>query len=93
MQGSSLFGRISLGYLSDKVEPWLIAASTLAFTSLVTFVLWGVLSHSFAGLLAFGIAYGTIAGGWSSLWSGFLRPITSKMKNLQGAPLSDALYS
>lgn len=49
--------------------------STLFATSLATFVLWGVLSQSLAGLLTFGIAYSILAGGWSSLWTGFISPI------------------
>lgn len=38
-------------------------------------MLWGVLSTSLWGILVYGIAYGTLAGGWSSLWTGFVRPI------------------
>ncbi|PSR71729.1 hypothetical protein PHLCEN_2v12377 [Hermanssonia centrifuga] len=64
-----------MGILSDRFSPWLLASATLALTSLSTFVLWGVLSYSLAGVLAYGIAYGCLAGGWSSLWTGFVRPI------------------
>ncbi|KAJ7133632.1 major facilitator superfamily domain-containing protein [Mycena epipterygia] len=71
----SVTSRLSIGYLSDKVNPWILALSTLLATSVATFILWGVLSHSLAGLLAFGIAYGGVAGGWSSLWTGFVRPL------------------
>ncbi|KAL0064104.1 hypothetical protein AAF712_008964 [Marasmius tenuissimus] len=77
LNGASVVGRLSMGYLSDKLNPWLLALSTLICTSLSTFILWGVLSTTFAGLLSFGIAYGALAGGWSSLWTGFLRPLTS----------------
>ncbi|KAF9262086.1 MFS general substrate transporter [Marasmius fiardii PR-910] len=77
LNGSSVVGRLSLGYLSDKLNPWLLASLTLIFTSLSTFVLWGVLSSTFAGLLSFGIVYGALAGGWSSLWAGFLHPLAS----------------
>lgn len=66
-----------MGFLVDKFNPWILASATLLMTSLVTFILWGVLSHSFAGLLAFGIVYGTIASGWTSLWTGFVRPLAS----------------
>ncbi|KAL0579888.1 hypothetical protein V5O48_002135 [Marasmius crinis-equi] len=77
LNGASVVGRVLMGYLSDKLNPWLLALSTLLFTSLSTFVLWGVLSTTFPGLLVFGIAYGALAGGWSSSWAGFLRPLTS----------------
>ena len=73
--GSAVFGRIIVGHLSDKVNPWTLAASTTLCTSVVTFTLWGVLSRNFAGVLAFGIAYGALAGGWSSHWVGFIKPI------------------
>lgn len=72
-----MLGRLSMGVLSDKFDAWALALSTLFLTALATFILWGVLSNSFAGLLAFGIAYGVLAGGWSSLWNGFVRPIAS----------------
>ncbi|KAJ6583975.1 hypothetical protein DFH09DRAFT_1075590 [Mycena vulgaris] len=57
------FGRLLIGYLSDKMNLWILAFSTLIKASATIFVLWGVLSHTFAGLLAFGVAYGTVAGG------------------------------
>ncbi|KAJ7644475.1 MFS general substrate transporter [Roridomyces roridus] len=72
---SSFVSGVVMGHLSDRVNPWLLALSTLLATSLTTFILWGVLSHSFAGLLAFSTVYGSIAGGWSSAWTGFVRPL------------------
>ncbi|KAJ7160111.1 major facilitator superfamily domain-containing protein [Mycena filopes] len=75
LNAASVVGRLSMGYLSDKFNPWLLALVTLLSTSVATFVLWGVLSHSFGGLLAFGIAYGSVAGSWTSLWTGFVRPV------------------
>jgi MFS transporter, MCT family, solute carrier family 16 (monocarboxylic acid transporters), member 10 len=73
--GASVFGRISIGALSDKVDTWILALVSLSLTSLFTFILWGVLAHSLAGLLVFSLAYGTIAGGWTSTWSGFIKPL------------------
>ena len=64
--------------LSDYISPWLIASTTLMLSSLSIFILWGLLSYTFAGVLAYGIAYGCLAGGWTSLWASFLRPIASK---------------
>ncbi|KAJ7069458.1 MFS general substrate transporter [Mycena amicta] len=87
LNGASVVGRLSMGYLSDKINFWILALVTLLTTSAATFVLWGVLSHSFGGLLAFGIVYGSIAGGWSSLWTGFVRPLAK-----DDATTSTALY-
>ncbi|KAJ6514179.1 major facilitator superfamily domain-containing protein [Mycena vitilis] len=75
LNAASVVGRLSMGYLSDRVNAWKLALATLFTTSLATFILWGVLSHSFAGLMVFGIAYGSIAGGWTGLWTGFVRPL------------------
>lgn len=76
-----MVGRLAMGYISDSVDPWLLGFSTLCSSALATFVLWGLLSNSFAGLLAFGLVYGTIAGGWTSLWTAFIRPIASAYNN------------
>ncbi|TFK52161.1 MFS general substrate transporter [Heliocybe sulcata] len=75
LNGANVFGRIAMGTLSDRANPWLLGSMTLFSTSLATFVLWGVLSRNMAGLVAYGIAYGGFAGGWSSLWTGFIKPI------------------
>ncbi|KAJ7645052.1 major facilitator superfamily domain-containing protein [Mycena polygramma] len=75
LNAAAVVGRLSMGYLSDRVNAWKLALATLFTTSLATFILWGVLSHSFAGLMIFGIAYGSIAGGWTGLWTGFVRPL------------------
>ncbi|KAJ4473672.1 major facilitator superfamily domain-containing protein [Lentinula aciculospora] len=78
----SVLGRLALGYLSDKINPWLLVFSTLASTSAATFILWGVLSYNLAGLLSFGIAYGILAGGWTSSWNGFTKPLSANDPNL-----------
>lgn len=75
VNAAAMVGRLSMGYLSDKFNPWILALTTLTITSVTTFVLWGLFSHSFAGLLVFAIAYGSIASGWSSLWTGFVKPL------------------
>ncbi|KAJ6583964.1 major facilitator superfamily domain-containing protein [Mycena vulgaris] len=75
LNGASCIGGLSLGYLSDKFSPWMLALSTLLATSAATFVLWGVVAHSFAGLLVFGMAYGGLSGGWTALWTAFIRPL------------------
>ncbi|KAK0187749.1 major facilitator superfamily domain-containing protein [Armillaria mellea] len=62
LNGASVLGRLSMGYLSDKFNPWFLGMSTLFSTSLATFILWSVLSQNLAGLLAFGAAYGILLG-------------------------------
>ncbi|KAK7038278.1 MFS general substrate transporter [Favolaschia claudopus] len=87
LNASSLIGRLSMGYLSDSVNPWMLALSIFASTSAASFILWGILSHTFSGLLAFGIVYGTVAGGWTCLWTGFVRPLAK-----DDLVMSTALY-
>ena len=76
-QGFAVVSRLALGFLSDKLNPWLLAAITTISASIATFILWGIFSSTFAGLIAFGIAYGTVASGWSSLFAAIIRPIAS----------------
>lgn len=83
LNGASLIGRLGAGFLSDIVSPWAIASTTLVLTALSIFILWGVLSFTFAGVLAYGIVYGCLASGWTSLWARFLRPIASTLQLLQ----------
>ncbi|EPQ51106.1 MFS general substrate transporter [Gloeophyllum trabeum ATCC 11539] len=75
LNGGSVFGRLVLGILADRYNPWVLGSMTCISISLATFVLWGVLSDNIAALITYGIAYGGLAGGWSSLWTGFIRPI------------------
>ncbi|KLO04984.1 MFS general substrate transporter [Schizopora paradoxa] len=81
LNGGSLLSRIAIGLLSDRLNPFALATICAFGTSLVTFVLWGVVavrvaSH-FSGLLVFGLAYGALAGGWTSLMVGFVQPVSS----------------
>ncbi|KAF8607541.1 MFS general substrate transporter, partial [Ceratobasidium sp. AG-I] len=75
LNGSSVISRISLGHLSDILNPWTLMTLTLAATSLSTFVLWGALRTSIATLSTYAIIFGALSGGFSSLWAGFVRPI------------------
>ncbi|KZT28373.1 hypothetical protein NEOLEDRAFT_1154602 [Neolentinus lepideus HHB14362 ss-1] len=69
------------------ISPWILASSTLICTSIATFILWGVLLHNLTGLLAYGVAYGTLASRWSSLWSGFIWPIACKLPQCSCSPM------
>ncbi|KAK7047428.1 hypothetical protein VNI00_006659 [Paramarasmius palmivorus] len=91
LNGGSIAGRLFLGYLCDKFNPWALSLSTLVFTSISTIVLWGVLSYSFAGLVAFGVAYGLLAGGYTSLWTGFFDGVGIKSEYLYQIVVSDSL--
>jgi MCP family monocarboxylic acid transporter-like MFS transporter 10 len=59
---------------------------TLLSTSLATFLLWGVAGNATAGVMAFGTMYGLFAGGWSCLWTGFVRPLASTRSPLLSRP-------
>lgn len=67
-----------MGWLSDRFDIWVLAIASLVGTCLATFIVWGILSSSLAGILAYGVIYGLTAGGWSSLWSGFVNPVASE---------------
>ncbi|EKM53759.1 uncharacterized protein PHACADRAFT_99812, partial [Phanerochaete carnosa HHB-10118-sp] len=72
---TAIIAGFAVGWLSDRCNIWALAFSVLLLSSLATLVLWGVTSFSFAGVLACAAVYGITAGSWSSLWSGFVRPI------------------
>lgn len=80
--GSSVLSRIVMGGLADRFSPGILALVTTLCTSIATFVIWGVLSRGLVGVLAYGISYGTLASGWSSLFTGFVRPVASKFSSI-----------
>ncbi|KAK7462383.1 hypothetical protein VKT23_007982 [Stygiomarasmius scandens] len=73
LNAGSVVSRLGLGFLSDKFDPWVLALGTLVSTTLSVFILWGVCSSNLGGLLAFGLVYGVFAGGWSTVWTGFIK--------------------
>ncbi|CAE6482851.1 unnamed protein product [Rhizoctonia solani] len=75
LNGTSVISRVVLGHLSDIFNPWVLTILTLAATSVATFVLWGALVTTIGTLCAYSILFGALAGGFSSLWTGFVRPI------------------
>lgn len=50
----------------------------LILSAIVSFVLWGVLSYTFAGLIVFSAAFGIVSAGWATLWTGFIKPVASE---------------
>ncbi|TFY82322.1 hypothetical protein EWM64_g1694 [Hericium alpestre] len=75
LNGSQALGPLLVGALSDHFTPWPLALTTAILSALCTVVLWGAVGNV-AGLLVFSATYGVVAGGWSTLWSGFVRSIT-----------------
>lgn len=75
--GASILAGCTMGYLSDRFDIWLLAIFSLITTCLATFFVWGLWAHSLAGILAFGVVYGSTAGSWSSMWYGFVTPVAS----------------
>ncbi|KAB5595997.1 Mitogen-activated protein kinase organizer 1 [Ceratobasidium theobromae] len=75
LNGSSVVSRVSLGHLSDIFNPWVLTMFTLAAASVITFVLWGVVVTIIATPSLYALLFGALAGGFSSLWTGFVRPI------------------
>lgn len=67
-----------MGLLSDHFSPWPLATITLSCCSLATFILWGVAGYAVAGILVYGTCFGILAGGFSSLYTGFVKPIASE---------------
>lgn len=74
---ANIIAGTTMGWLSDKFDIWILAIASLVGACLATFIVWGVLSFSLAGVLAYGVVYGLTAGGWSSLWYGFVNPVAS----------------
>ncbi|KIP09016.1 hypothetical protein PHLGIDRAFT_506278 [Phlebiopsis gigantea 11061_1 CR5-6] len=93
VNAASIFAGFFMGYLSDRYNVWALAFVSLLLTSLATFVLWGVLSYSLAGILAYGVAYGSTAGCWSSMWNGFVRPVAKDDPSLATTMFSFLLLS
>ncbi|KAI0051889.1 MFS general substrate transporter [Auriscalpium vulgare] len=73
LNGASALAPLFVGFLSDRYSPWIIALFVTSSSSIFTFILWGVVGNAAAGMMAYGVAYGLSAGGWSTLWSGFIR--------------------
>ncbi|PVG01314.1 MFS general substrate transporter [Serendipita vermifera] len=93
LNGTEVIARLSAGILSDWMDPWFLAFLTLLGTCIATFILWGVLSHSLAGLITFGLVYGSLAGGWTSMWTGFVRQIVHEDPMLSTNILSYLMLS
>ena len=79
VNATAVISRVSIGILSDRMQPHLIGACTLSAATVAILVLWGF-STSFAPLLAFSLALGLAAGGWTSLYSRVIFEAASEHK-------------
>ncbi|KZV73164.1 MFS general substrate transporter, partial [Peniophora sp. CONT] len=82
LNGMSLMSRLMYGTLSDYISPLLLAGVSASTTAVITFTLWGVAGSTLPGVLAFGALFGILIGGWSSLWTGFIRPVSKDDRSL-----------
>ncbi|KAI5823250.1 MFS general substrate transporter [Schizophyllum commune Tattone D] len=77
LNATSVIGRLAVGLLSDRFDPWGLGLGMLILSAIVSFVLWGVLSYTFAGLIIFSAAFGIVSAGWATLWTGFIKPVAN----------------
>ncbi|TFK97079.1 MFS general substrate transporter [Pterulicium gracile] len=93
LNGAACVGQAAIGILSDRYDPWMLAIVNLGITCVATFLVWGVFSYSYTALLIYGLTYGIFAGGWSSLWTGFIGPVAKDDHILAATLLSYLLFS
>ncbi|KAG9311579.1 MFS general substrate transporter [Chiua virens] len=86
LNGSSTAGPVLVGFLSDYFMPWPIASIISVVSLLCTIVFWGAIGDVY-GIMLFCVTYGFVAGGWSTLWTSFIRQIAH-----QDASLSMSMY-
>ncbi|KAH7922395.1 MFS general substrate transporter [Leucogyrophana mollusca] len=78
LNGSVAISGVCFGVLADKMNPWTLALCSATLATLATFLLWGVVSTTLGGMIAFGVVYGLFGGGWTSLWTSFIQPIAAE---------------
>jgi MCP family monocarboxylic acid transporter-like MFS transporter 10 len=66
----------------DTPGPWVIASASFVCAAISVFVGWGLFANTLAGIIAFSCFYGALAGGWTSLWTGFIRRVLALMLRL-----------
>ncbi|GJE97529.1 MFS general substrate transporter [Phanerochaete sordida] len=81
------------GWICDRYDVWMLALASLGLASTATFVLWGIASFSFAGLVVFSVAYGFVAGCWAGVWGGFARSVAGDDPALATTVFSLMLFS
>ncbi|KAG9311573.1 MFS general substrate transporter [Chiua virens] len=86
LNGSHIVGLVSVGYWSDHVTPWPIAFILSLISMLFTTVFLGAIGNV-VGIMLFCATYGFFTGGWSTLWTSFIRQIAR-----QNIALSMSMY-
>ncbi|CUA73150.1 hypothetical protein RSOLAG22IIIB_10590 [Rhizoctonia solani] len=64
---ATTIGQIAFGYLSDLVPYYYIIIVSSTGASLSAYLLWGF-AHNLAVIFAFVVVFGTLSGGFSSIW-------------------------
>ncbi|GJE99086.1 MFS general substrate transporter [Phanerochaete sordida] len=91
--GAMTLSGFGAGWLSDRVGVWALAVGSLLLSALATFVLWGVAAAAYGGVLAYGVVFGLGAGCWSSLYSGFAKPVAGDDPTLATTIFSLLLFT
>ncbi|KAH7907855.1 MFS general substrate transporter [Hygrophoropsis aurantiaca] len=66
------------GILGDKINPWVLATCSASFATFAIFILWGLAANSLGGLIAFGVLFGLIGGGWTAMWASLIKPMAAE---------------
>lgn len=77
LNASSIIGAMTTGYLCDHLPVTTVIAISTAGSTLSIFLLWGFATN-LPVLAFFAIAYGTFAGGFSTVWSAMIREVRSE---------------
>lgn len=75
LNGVSVPGSAILGAAIDRCGLGPVVLVSSAGSTVAVFALWGLAGASLPGLVAFAVAYGFFAGGFSSTWSGMLKEL------------------
>ncbi|GAA94519.1 uncharacterized protein L969DRAFT_14266 [Mixia osmundae IAM 14324] len=75
INAAAVVSRIGLGFLSDRKSPHIIGGLTAMSSAAAILLIWGIASVTFAWLLVFAIAFGALAGGYTSLWAASIREV------------------
>lgn len=108
MNAAQVFGQVGIGYLSDYFNFYILLFGSTMCSAIVIFLLWGY-SNGISQLLAFGILYGLVAGGYSVLYCRFVTALTDEpttglfvysifefergLGNILAGPISSSLVS
>jgi MFS family permease len=87
---ASIFGSISMGFLSDRCSALTCVSISTIGTTLSVFLLWGF-STQIPLLLVFCVAYGIFAGSFSAIWSAIIREVQKVDKSADATIIFSAI--